>query len=215
MYEETTAAEALQQALKQEFNADSPGASEQDGHAETAVTFVPAKAVVKESASTNEDAKKERISQKEWSDMKEAAKKAEITNAQLQKLKEALQDAPPEVQQEEDPVAQVKALKEMMERTKWEAKHPIVESEKYAASWKQVNEDPETRHLSYDRKWKLIKDEPESRIKEEWNAQKYDVTPPPASRGSARATSSNALAADLLRQSGMSDEDMVKYGLKL
>lgn len=217
MDEQTTAAEALQQALKTEFNGDA-GASEQDGRSQGSVTFAPkeAKVEAKSTAATNEEAKKERISQKEWQDMQEAIKKGQQTQAMLDKLKGALSDAPSEVQKEEDIAAQVGALKELVERKDWEGDHPIVKSEKYRDSWKKVNEDPDTRHLTYDMKWKLIKDEPESHSREDWKAQQLDVPHPTASRGGtvSKATAS-AMAADLLKQAGWKDEEMQKHGLRL
>lgn len=218
MDEQTTAAEALQQALKTEFSNGDAGAPEQGGQTNSSVAFVPkaAKVEAKDTAATNDDAKKKRISDTEWQEMAELAKKGQQADDKLQKLKDALIDAPPAIQQEQDPLAQIQALKELVERREWEGDHPIVKSEKYREAWQKVNDDPQTRGLPYDLKWKLIKAEPESHAREEWKAQQFDVPQPLTSKGAAvTQQSSSALAADLLRQAGYSDDDMQKNGLKL
>lgn len=213
-----TATKALQQAFNE--NGDVEASSQDDGQ-DHSVTMAPKPKVQKDTAKKeipNEEAKALRKSDAEWQEMREATTEAKSLK---EKLLQALQDAPAEIQQEEDVTVQVAKLKEIVERQAWEADHPVVKSEKYRDAWSQVNSDPDTKSLSYDKKWKLIKDDADSargnRLKEELKAQEIeDVSVPPASKGSVqRGSEAGSLAQDFLKKAGFTAEQIEDSGVKL
>lgn len=214
-----TAAQALQQALADNPVDGDAEASDQEGH-EQPVPLAPKvqKADAAKKEITNDDAKNLRKSDAEWQQMKEATTEAKTLK---EKLIAALMDAPDEVKQEPDIATQVKALQEIVRRKEWEEQHPVVKSDKYADQWKQVNEDPETASLSYDKKWKLIQDPHDfargSKVKEELRTQQSDyVTIPLASKGSIqRGNEASSLAQEYLRKAGFTDDDIANSGVKL
>lgn len=204
-----TAAQALQQALSDELNGDAE-APQQGGHTTETVKLTPEPPAPKEAAkTTNDEAKRKRISDKEWQDMQERAKKAETAETKLKKLKEALEDAPPEVKKEEDLASQVQALKELNDRKEWEMDHPKVRTEKYSDAWKKACSEYrdliQAGRMTYDKLWNMVRNE-SSTIKEELATQEQEPPTPTFSPGTvARAGNANALAAQYLREAGMMD----------
>lgn len=213
-----TAAQALQQALADNPVDGDAEASDQEGHEQPVPLALKPKADAAKKEITNEEAQKLRKSDAEWQKMQEATTEAKTLK---EKLLAALMDAPDEVKQEPDIATQVKALQEIVKRKEWEESHPAVKSEKYVQQWKQVNEDPETAALSYDKKWKLIQDPADfargSKVKEELRTQESDyVTVPLASKGSiARGNEASSLAQEYLRKAGFTDDDIANSGVKL
>lgn len=210
----TTATEALEQALRDNLNGDD-SSIQQDGQPSQPLKVTPvdqpeAPKAKKDTALTNDEAKKQRISNAEWQKMQEDIQQSK---ALKEKLAAALIDAPDAVRKEDDLPTQVSKLNELIRRRDWEAQHPIVRSEKYDKVWAEVNENPRYRDLGYDERWKLIKDESSSsKIKEELKAQQMESygSVPIASKSPARA--SNVLdsqAAEYLRQAGFTEKDII------
>lgn len=110
-----------------------------------------------------DDAKKNRISQKQWKDMKEKVKQAD---EQAAKLKESLGLKPEDdVNVVEVLQKQISDLKSESLRKEFEAQVPKVRSEKYADAWKKIVEAKQhliqKGELTHEDLWKMIRDEGE------------------------------------------------------
>lgn len=153
----------------------------------------------------NEEAKKQRISQKEWQDNKEKAKKAEV----LEK-KDELSEVEKRTLRSE-----VESLKEVNARKDWELDHPIVRDERYRDQWNQVNEEPRFKTLTYEEKWSLISREDASAVTKALvqDNQRQRSSVPNSSRGMPQTPKLDAETEEMGRYWKNSPADFAKYGL--
>lgn len=158
----------------------------------------------------NEEAKKKRISDKEWQENKEAAKEGEELK---EKAKETLGVENPD--QLEMIAKQITELKAENARKDWEIDHPIVRQDKYAEDWKRVNSEPRYASLTFDERWSLINREKASSLNKELKerSQMEKSSVPVASRGTAPSRGLSPEEAHMARLGGLTEEDFRRSGM--
>lgn len=159
-----------------------------------------------------EEAKKWRISQKQWQEMKEMAKKAEgfeDFKSNLAKMlgveEETITDSDSIMSKMQE---QVETLKLENARAKWEAKHPAALNDDNRDAWEQIVKEKgnlvKQGLLEWDDLWKLArKDSSPSKTPSEYKEQELNVGSVPfASKGTPKS-GSDSQVDDLLRQAGI------------
>lgn len=196
----TTAETAQGQAEK---SGDVPAS--QEGQLESRASIAPPQvapetkpeAETKDAAKTpeakpeNEDAKKKRISDKDWQQTKEKAEKAD-----------SLQN-------------RVEQLEKLSERKDWELDHPIVRDERYKEEWQKVNEDPRYSQLTFEERWKLISREDATSINRDLAqaASRDAASVPQSSRSAPQKKGIDPETEAMGKYWGNKPEDFEKYGL--